>query len=94
MKKKIAIICLMCLLLVFLTGCSQKIIDEKGDEHELYFGLACVNNLGNGSKICYDTNTKICYIVIDVVYQAGVSPYYVIGENGEPEIAVYGVNYK
>lgn len=94
MKKKIAIICLICLLLILLVGCSKKVVDENGDEHTLFYGLAMIETIEPGTKICYDLKTKVCYIIIRDAYKGGISPYYVISENGKPEIAVYGVNYK
>lgn len=94
MKKKIAIICLMCLLLVLLAGCGRKIVDENGYEHDLFYGFAKLKEIDDFADICYDPKTKVCYIIIHSTYKGGISPYYIINENGKPEIAVYGVNYK
>lgn len=41
----------------------------------------------------YDNNTKIMYLYTQKGYGATMCPYYVI-INGEPTIAIYGVNYK
>ena len=44
----------------------------------------------------YDKTTKIVYVAQGSDSYGGVSgitPYYVLDENGKPEIAIYGENY-
>ena len=41
----------------------------------------------------YDKTTKIVYVVQSPDRYSGITPYYVLDENGKPEIAVYGENY-
>lgn len=93
MKKAIAIVLLL-ILLVILTGC-VKVTDSYGITRKINDGLVNVATVsGNGYfEICYDSTTMICYMKIYRPQGIAVSPYYVIGENGEPEIAVYGKNY-
>jgi len=95
MKKKIAIILLLAVLTVTLAGCASKTIDSKGIERYVSYGLIEVETLDTESKttVAYDPRTMICYLKFIDVYRLGISPYYVIGEDGKPEIAVYGVNY-
>jgi len=86
---------LLCAILCLLVSACGKTTDENGIERNIEYGLVEVRKIsGNGySVICYDPVTKICYLVVSVPYKYGISPYYIIGENGEPEIAVYGMNY-
>lgn len=93
MKKILCI--LLCIILCLLVSACEKITDENGVERNIEYGLIEVGKVsGNGySVICYDPATKICYLVVSVPYKYGISPYYIINESGEPEIAVYGVNY-
>ena len=41
----------------------------------------------------YDKDTKIVYVYTERSYSTSTMPYYVLDENGKPEIAVYGENY-
>lgn len=41
----------------------------------------------------YDTETKIVYVLLNGDVDSGITPYYVLDENGKPEIAIYGENY-
>ena len=97
--KKLAIIALLIAALFIITGCATKTIDEKGAETETYYGLIVIKNRYDGMdgycKLAYDPVTKVCYMVITSgIYRAGITPYYIIGKDGKPEIAVYGVNYE
>ena len=57
------------------------------------FGLIEIEN-EHQKQLLYDPETKVVYMYICTLNRAGISPYYIIGENGKPEIAMYGVNYK
>lgn len=94
MKKLLIFLCLI-LCLCILSGC-QTVTDEFGNERGIRYGLVEINKVsGNGDSIvCYDPTTKICYMQVEGLYRLALSPYYIIGEDGKPEIAVYGVNYK
>lgn len=93
--KKYCVFLLCVILCLLVSACSMKTTDENGIERNIEHGLVEVGKVsGNGySVICYDPATKICYLVVSVPYKYGISPYYIINESGEPEIAVYGVNY-
>ena len=96
--KKIILVILLAAVLFIVAGCATKVVDEKGMERETDYGLIVIekhhNGISGSREIVYDPITKVCYTVIDDTYRAGISPYYIIGEDGKPEIAVYGVNYK
>ena len=96
--KKVILVLLLAAVLFVVAGCSTKVIDDKGVERKTDYGFIIIDQPYSGidecREIAYDPITKICYIIIDGFYRAGISPYYIIGEDGKPEIAVYGVNYK
>ena len=96
--KKIILVLLLASVLFVLASCTTKVIDENGIERESQYGLIVVDKLYHDSDmdciVAYDPRTKICYMIIDAFRRAGVSPYYIIGEDGKPKIAVYGVNYE
>ncbi len=93
--KKILLVISLLILVFTLTGC-MTVTDDTGVERNIEYGLITIDKVsGNGCfEICYDPTTKICYMKIIGVYRLGVSPYYIIGNDGKPEIAIYGVNYK
>lgn len=95
--KKAVLLLMFMLLIVVMAGCT-KVIDQNGIERNVSYGLVEVetkfNSTINGNAVvCYDPKTMVCYLKILESYRMGLSPYYVIGEDGKPEIAVYGVNY-
>jgi outer membrane lipoprotein-sorting protein len=95
--KKAVLLLMFILLVVVLAGCT-KATDPNGIERNASYGLVEVktilNNIVDGNVVvCYDPKTMVCYLKICDSYRMGLSPYYVIGEDGKPEIAVYGVNY-
>lgn len=93
--KKILLIISLLILACTLTGCAT-VTDENGVERSIQFGLVILDKVsGNGDfEICYDPTTKVCYMKILAGHGICLSPYYIIGNDGKPEIAVYGVNYK
>lgn len=95
MKKLIFILALLCIL-VIISGCSPKYVDDNGTSYEVSYGFIVISkfNMDKHMEIAYDPETKICYIVDIRAYGGGICPYYIIGENGEPEIAVYNKNFK
>lgn len=96
MKKKILLVmfCLICLIV--LAGCKDTTRDPlTGEERTIDSGLVELKFMDKTGKICYDPTTNVCYyMVYRNSYSSGLSPYYIIGEDGKPEIAVYGVNYR
>ena len=95
MLKKTLLIIMFLILMIVLVGCT-KVTDSTGREREISYGLIEIDTIeGNGySTICYDPKTMICYIKIDGYHRLALSPYYIIGKDGAPEIAIYGKNYK
>lgn len=94
-KKIILCICLVGMLLM-LVGCeNHTITDDFGYERVMKYGLVVIRSYEDGKQeICYDPATKVCYLKLWNEYRLAISPYYIIGEDGKPEIAVYGVNFK
>lgn len=95
--KKAILLTMFMLLVVVLAGCT-KVTDPNGIERNVSYGLVEVktilNNITEGSVVvCYDPKTMVCYLKMCDHYRMGLSPYYIIGKDGKPEIAVYGVNY-
>ena len=93
-KKMILLVCLLLAAVMLLSGC-VKTTDIYGNERVIEHGLVHIGMIdGDGwTTIAYDPNTMICYMYIGEPYKAALSPYYVLDEDGYPEIAVYGVNY-
>lgn len=94
--KKAVLLIMFMLLTVVLAGCT-KVTDPNGIERNVSYGLVEVEtimkNIGQQTAVYYDPKTMVCYLATFSTYQMGLSPYYIIGEDGKPEIAVYGVNY-
>ena len=99
--KRVILISFLIVLVVLLTGCARKVVDKNGIEREEIFSYFIsiseygkdIRNVGR-THMVYDPETKIVYVVIVNGNRAGISPYYIINKDGQPEIAVYGVNYK
>ena len=100
--KRVILISFLIVLTLLLTGCARIVVDENGIEREevlSYFisiseyGKNDLTGLGI-THMVYDPETKIVYVIIVEGNRAGISPYYIINKDGQPEIAVYGVNYK
>lgn len=100
MNTKAILVIVCCVLILFvLSGCTHTVVNpETNIEYEIQYGLYVVKKVyeyGDASSvIAYDPKTNVCYFVIDNFRRAGITPYYIIGEDGTPEIAVYGKNYK
>lgn len=67
--------------------------DENGVSYPSRFGLIEIKSIHGSNQLLYDPETKIVYMWVHSVYTAGISPYYVIGQDGKPEVAIYGENY-
>ena len=95
LKRTLPIIMLLILMIV-LVGCTKTVIDPTGRERKVSYGFVEIDTINgnNESTICYDPTTMICYIQICDFNRLALSPYYIIGKNGIPEIAIYGENYK
>lgn len=94
MKKFFVLLCLVVCLFA-LSGC-KKATDQYGVERNVRKGLLEIEEFSDNGvmSICCDPSTNICYLVMDATYEHAISPYYVMGEDEKPEIAVYGKNYK
>ena len=96
MKKIISILILVIITGMLLCGCSHKTYTD-GSKTDLYGRFVILReDKGFSGVIClmYDKDTKIVYLSIgNNTYHSGLSPYYIIID-GEPTIAIYGVNYE
>ena len=88
-KKKILVTLLLITICFCLVGCGTKVY--KDGEKIIYNKFVALKKF-DGVYIVYDNDTYIMYYIADQAMTSGISPYYVMGENG-PEIGVYGVNY-
>lgn len=95
MKKIISISILVILTGILLCGCSHKTYTD-GSKTILYGRFVILREdkgLNGNIRLMYDTDTKIVYLNMCNNHNSGLSPYYII-VNGEPTIAIYGVNYE
>lgn len=92
---------LMAGLALSFIGCGDKVINDKGEKVQS-FGqfieiketqIASSNGFPFIQYFVYDKTTKIVYVLQGLKNFSGITPYYVLDENGKPEIAVYGENY-
>lgn len=90
--KRLFIVIIMLFIVMCFAGC-ERVKDENGEYRNLHYGLVEIKEISGSNRLLYDPETKIVYMQIHSGYTAGLSPYYIIGEDGKPEIAVYGVNY-
>ena len=99
--KKLLIGLLVSGLALSFTGCGDKVVNDKGENVSAYGQFieikrnSYTDNSGNSvnQKFMYDKDTKIVYVYTERAYSTSTMPYYVLNENGKPEIAVYGENY-
>ena len=99
--KKLLIGLLVSGLALSFTGCGDKVINDKGEKVSTYGQFieikrnSYTDNSGNSvnQTFMYDKDTKIVYVYTERSYSTSTMPYYVLNENGKPEIAVYGENY-
>jgi len=89
MKKKILVILLLIMICFCLVGCGTKVYKDK--EKIIYDKFIALKKF-DSIYLVYDSDTYVMYYVGNTATTSGISPYYVMGENG-PEIGVYGVNY-
>lgn len=99
--KKLLIGLIVSGLVLSFTGCGDEVINDKGEKVQSFGQFIEINKTrivsSNGYKFSqyfiYDKTTKIVYVVQGSEYYSGITPYYVLDENGKPEIAIYGENY-
>ena len=99
--KKLLIGLIVSGLALSFTGCGDKTINDKGEEVDSFGQFIEIKsyNFTTGfsryiQHFVYDKDTKIVYILYEKAYGVATSLYYVLDENGKPEIAIYGENYK
>lgn len=85
--KKLFIFLLIASLLFILSSCGG---DPEGVKH---FGLIEIKEIDSYTYLCYDPDTNIVYHCVHTAHKSSVNEYYVIGEDGKPEIAILGKNY-
>ena len=99
--KKLLIGLLVSGLVLSCTGCGDKVVNDKGEKVQSFGQFIEINKTdvtsSNGYRFSqyfvYDKTTKIVYVLQDSSCYGGITPYYILDENGKPEIAVYGENY-
>ena len=99
--KKLLIGLLVSGLALSFTGCGDKAVNDKGEKVQSFGHFIEINKTyvtsSNGyiysQYFVYDKTTKIVYVLQDSSCYGGIIPYYILNENGKPEIAVYGENY-
>lgn len=91
MKKIISFLILIVFISVSLCGCYHKTYTDDSKTIYNYFILIREDNdpIAGDTRLAYDKNTKIIYLFVG----RGMSPYYIVVD-GEPTIAIYGVNYE
>lgn len=89
----VAVTVVLLIILIFIF-CSETTTDTDGIAKPSRFGLIKISDICGTNQLYYDPATKVIYMYVHEYQTGGITPYYVIGEDGKPEIAVYGVNYK
>lgn len=97
--KNLTVGLLMAGLALSFTGCGDKVVNDKGEKVQSFGQFIEINktDVSNGYRFSqyfvYDKTTKIVYVLQGSEHYSGITPYYVLDENGKPEIAIYGKNY-
>ena len=96
MKKIIIFIVILCLTILILTSCNDTVVYENGPAFNEDFRMikeTASGKYGDMFLYLYDINTNVVYLYSFCGYRATMCPYYVVVD-GEPTIAIYGVNYE
>lgn len=98
--KKLLIGLLVSGLALSFSGCGDKAINDKGEKVQSFGQFIEIKKTqivsSNGyfnQYFVYDKTTKIVYVLQGLKNFSGITTYYVLDENGKPEIAIYGENY-
>ena len=100
--KKLLIGLLVSGLVLSCTGCGgDEVINDSGEKVSSYGQFIEIkrnhytdsNTNATDQIFMYDKDTKIVYVYTERSYSTSTMTYYVLDENGKPEIAVYGENY-
>ena len=90
--KKILLALVLIICIFMFTGCSSHKATEDSHDYGYFIEITDYNVPGGWTTFMYDPITKIVYVKISGGYHAGISVYYTI-VNGQPEIAIYRVNW-
>jgi hypothetical protein len=93
MKKIISFLILIIFIGMLLCGCYHKTYTDDNKTiyyHHFILIHEDVDPIAGDTRLAYDKNTKIVYLFVN---RDMLSPYYIIVD-GEPTIAIYGVNYE
>lgn len=102
--KNLTVGLLMAGLAFSFAGCGDKEINDSGKKVQSFgqfiefkgIKIASSNGYMFSQYFVYDKTTKIVYVAQGSDRYGGINsitPYYVLDENGKPEIAIYGENY-
>lgn len=99
--KNLTVGLLMAGLALSFAGCGDKKINDSGEKVQSFgqfieikkIRIAPCDGRILSQYFVYDKTTKIVYVVQSPDRYSGITPYYVLDENGKPEIAIYGENY-
>lgn len=99
--KNLTVGLLMAGLVFSFAGCGDKTINDKGKEVYSFGQFIEIKSYKFTTSysnqyiqhFVYDKDSKIVYILYEKPYGVATSLYYVLDENGKPEIAIYGENY-
>lgn len=88
-------------LTLSFAGCGDKVINNSGEKVQSFGQFIEFKEIKVESShgyifsqyFVYDKTTKIVYVIQGSDRLSGITPYYVLDENGKPEIAIYGENY-
>lgn len=99
--KKIILIFILIIALIFLTGCNsaEKTVIENNKEVTYINGFRVIKILNDPTmglplRLVFDTDTNVIYYMSGSTESNAfcLSPYYIV-KDGKAEIAVYGRNY-
>lgn len=99
--KNLTVGLLMAGLALLFAGCGDKVIDDSGEKVQSFGQFIEFKEIKIESShgyifsqyFVYDKTTKIVYVIQGSDRLSGITPYYVLDENGKPENAIYGENY-
>lgn len=80
---------------MLLCGCSHETYtdDNKTMFQNKFVVIREDKGVIDNIYLIYDKHTKIVYLYVIGAYHAGITPYYIVVD-GEPTVAIYGVNYE
>lgn len=96
--KKIIVWLMLVGCLTTLAGCTTlNSAKEELDPTHRFIKIERIKDVidysGAYRSIVYDSVTKVCYYRCIGTMGSGISPYYIVNDEGKAEVAIYGVNY-